>query len=201
MKPSLSFVLQLPPSTAYAKLSAVAENLLSGVVKMLDSGKVRFSLFMDGPTLEAVGKVARSQAIEKMRKAIEKGKLELLGGGYYDPMLPLFPEELQSMQLKQHERLLWKMFDVEPTGYFNSSMVWEMEMTDLLEEHRFEYALVQEASLQDALGRTTSVSGWYSVEDKGAFLRVVPVSEKLSKAISNDDFRWQEIAEPYCRSG
>jgi hypothetical protein len=201
MKPSLSFVLQLPPSTAYAKLSAVAENLLSGVVKMLDSGKVRFSLFMDGPTLEAVGKVARSTAIEKMRKAIEKGKLELLGGGYYDPMLPLFPEELQSMQLKQHERLLWKMFDVEPTGYFNSSMVWEMEMTDLLEEHRFEYALVQEASLQDALGRTTSVSGWYSVEDKGAFLRVVPVSEKLSKAISNDDFRWQEIAEPYCRSG
>ena len=201
MKPSLSFILQLPPSTAYAKLSAVAENLLSGVVMMLDSGKVKFSLFVDGPTLEAICKAASSQALEKLHKAIKDGSLELLGGGFYDPMLPLFPVELQSMQLKLHSKLLWKTFNIEPTGYFNSSMVWEMEMTDLLEEHRFEYALVQEASLQDALGRTTSVSGWYSVEDKGAFLKVVPVSQKLSDAISNDDFKWQEIAEPYCRGG
>jgi hypothetical protein len=80
-------------------------------------------------------------------------------------------------------------------------MVWEMEMTDLLEKHRFEYALVQEASLQDALGRTTPVSGWYSVEDKGAFLKIVPISQTLSRAIAEDDFHWPEIAEPYCRGG
>jgi hypothetical protein len=96
---------------------------------------------------------------------------------------------------------LWKHFGIEPSGYFNSSMVWEMEMTELLAKHRFEYALVQEASLQDALGRTTPVSGWYTVEDKGSFMRVVPVSQKLSDAIANDDFQWEQIAELYCRDG
>ena len=199
MKPSLSFVLQLPPSTAYANLESVADNLLSGVLKALDSGKIRFSLFMDGPTLEAACKVARPLAFGKIRKALEEGTLELLGGGFYDPMLPLFPVELQGMQLEQHGKLLWKHFKVEPAGYFNSSMVWEMEMTDLLQKHRFEYALVQEASLQDALGRTTPVSGWYSIDDKGAFLKVVPISETLSRAIAEDNFNWKEIAEPYCR--
>ncbi len=201
MKPSLSFVLQLPPSTAYAKLDAVAENLLSGVIRALDSGMMNFSLFMDGPTLETLCNVASPQKLNKIRKAIEEGNLELLGGGFYDAMLPLFPTELQAMQLEEHGRFLWKHFNVEPTGYFNSSMVWEMEMTDLLESHRFEYALVQEASLQDALGRTTPVSGWYSIEDKGAFLKIVPISQTLSRAIAEDDFRWQVIAEPYCRSG
>lgn len=201
MKPSLSFILQLPPSTAYAKLEAVVENLVSGVVKMLDSEHVRFSLYMDGPTLEVAGQVARTQINNKLRPAIEKGALEILGGGYYDPMLPLFPTELSSMQIEKHGKLLWKQFGIEPIGYFNSSMVWEMEMTNLLERHRFEYALVQEASLQDALGRTTPVSGWYSIEDKGSFMRVVPVSQKLSDAIANDDFRWEQIAEPYCRGG
>ena len=201
MKSSLSLVLQLPPSTAYAKLDSVAEKLLSGVVKMLDSGKVNFSLFMDGPTLTAACDVARPQMQAKLRKAVEDGALELLGGGYYDAMLPLFPTELQAMQLELHGKSLWKNFGIEPTGYFNSSMVWEMEMTELLEAHRFEYALVQETSLQDALGRTTPVSGWYSVEDKGAFLKVVPVSQTLSRAIAEDDFKWQEIAEPYCRGG
>ena len=174
MKPTLSFVLQLPPSTAYAKLppstayaklESVVENLLKGVCMMLDSGKVKFSLFLDGPTIEVAAKSPRPLVFGKLRRAIEDGSLELLGGGYYDPMLPLFPTELQSMQLKKHSKLLWKHFGIEPSGYFNSSMVWEMEMTELLEKHRFEYALVQEASLQDALGRTTPVSGWYTVED------------------------------------
>ena len=200
MKPSLSFILQLPPSTAYAKLEAVVENLVSGVAKMLDSGKVRLSLFMDGPTLEVASQVSKALIYSKWRPAIEDGSLEILGGGYYDPMIPLFPTELSSMQIAKHGKLLWKQFGIEPIGYFNSSMVWEMEMTTLLEKHRFEYALVQEASLQDALGRTTPVSGWYSIEDKGSFMRVVPVSQKLSDAIANDDFRWEQIAEPYCRS-
>lgn len=168
---------------------------------MLDSGKVKFSLFLDGPTIEEAAKLPRTLMFGKLRRAVEDGSLELLGGGFYDPMLPLFPTELQSMQLKKHSKLLWKYFGIEPSGYFNSSMVWEMEMTELLEKHRFEYALVQEASLQDALGRTTPVSGWYTVEDKGSLMRVVPVSQKLSEAISNDDFQWEQIAEPYCRDG
>lgn len=201
MEPTLSMVLQLPPSTAYEKLDAVAKNLLMGIGKMLESGKVRFSIFLDGPTLEAAHRVAGPLTFGRLRKAVEEGYLEILGGGFLDPMLPLFPTALQSAQLEQHGKLVQKLFDIEPAGYFNSSMVWEMEMTELLEKNRFEYALVQESALQDALGRSTSVSGWYSVEDKGSFLRVVPVSEKLSQAIANDDFNWVEIAEPYCRDG
>lgn len=199
MEPTLSMVLQLPPSTAYEKLDAVAKNLLQGIGKMLEFGKVRFSIFLDGPTLEAAHRVARPLTFGRLRKAVEEGYLEVLGGGFLDPMLPLFPTDLQSMQLGLHGKLVQKLFGVEPAGYFNSSMVWEMEMTELLEKNRFEYALVQESALQDALGRSTSVSGWYSVEDKGSILRVVPVSEKLSQAIANDDFNWVEIAEPYCR--
>lgn len=201
MKPVISIVLLLPPSTAYEKLDLVAHNILSGMSKMLESGKVRFSIFMDGPTLEAANRAARPLMFGRFKRAIEEDYLEILGGGYHDPMLPLFPSELQAMQLDEHRKLLWKHFSIEPSGYFNSSMVWEMEMTELLEKNRFEYALVQESALQDALGRTTPVSGWYSVEDKGSFLRVVPVSESLSQAIENDDFQWQEIAEPYCRGG
>ncbi len=197
----MSIVLQLPPSTDYSKLDAVAKNLLSGVAKMLDSGKVRFSLFLDGPTLEAAYSAARPLTFGRLKRAVEDGFLEILGGGYYDPMLPLFPSELQIVQLSKLCSLIHRYFGTEPSGYFNSSMVWEMEMTELLEKSRFDYALVQESALQDALGRTTPVSGWYTVENKGSFLRVVSVSDRLSQAIAEDDFNWREIAEPYCRDG
>ena len=51
MKPTISFVLQLSPSTAYENLEAVARNLLDGLDVLLNSGLVKCSVFMDGPTL------------------------------------------------------------------------------------------------------------------------------------------------------
>jgi hypothetical protein len=93
------------------------------------------------------------------------------------------------------------VLDAEPQGYFNSSLVWEPGMADILERSRFDYALVTEAAVQDALGRSTPVSGWFTLEDRGSLIRIVPVSETLSKAIAEDNLAWRTIAESYCRGG
>ncbi len=201
MKPTISFVLQLSPSTAYENLEAVARNLLDGLDVLLNSGLVKCSVFMDGPTLRMLRKVAKPLAFGKIKNGIREGILEFLGGGFYDPMLPLFPEEVQRLQLEQHCTLLKKFFDIEPQGYFNSSLVWEMDMTAVLAKSGFDYALVNETAIQDALGRSTPTSGWFTIEDKGSLMRIVPVSVELSRAIENDDLNWRQIAEPYCREG
>lgn len=201
MKPTISFVLQLSPSTAYENLDAVARNVLDGIDVLLNSGIVKCSLYIDGPTIEAMRKVAKPLLFGKIKSGIREGVFEFLGGGFYDPMLSFFPEELQSMQLNTHRSLLNKCFDVEPQGFFNSSLVWEMGMTAVLERAGFDYALVSEAAIQDALGRSTPVSGWFTIEDKGAFVRIVPVADALSRAIENDDLNWKQVAEPYCRGG
>lgn len=201
MKPTISFVLQLSPSTAYENLEAVARNVLDGLDVLLNSGLVKCSVFMDGPTLKMLRKVAKPLAFGKIRNGIREGILEFLGGGFYDPMLPLFPEETQSQQLDQHRDILKKYFDIEPQGYFNSSFVWEMGMTAVLEKSGFDYALVSEAAIQATVGRSTPVSGWFTVEDRGTLMRVVPVADSLTEAIEKDDLRWRVIAESYCHGG
>lgn len=201
MKPTISFVLQLSPATAYENLGDVARNLLDGLDVLLNSGLVKCSIFMDGPTIEMLRKKAKPLTFGKIKNGIREGILEFLGGGFYDPMLPLFPESVQSQQINNHRNLLNKCFDVEPQGYFNSSLVWEMGMTAVLERSGFDYALVSEAAIQDALGRSTPVSGWFTIEDKGAFMRLVPVADALSAAIENDSLDWRNIAAPYCRGG
>ena len=201
MKPTISFVLQLSPATAYKNLEAVARNLLDGLDVLLSSGQVKCSVYMDGPTLRMLRKVAKPLAFGKIKNGISEGILEFLGGGFYDPMLPLFPEDAQRSQLEQHCSLLKKFFDMEPQGYFNSSLVWEMGMTSVLAKSGFDYALVSEDAIQDALGRSTPVSGWFTIEDKGSLMRIVPVSGELSRAIENDDLNWNVIAQSYCREG
>ncbi len=199
MKPVISFLLQLSPQTAYGNLEAVARNLSDGLEILLNYKKVKCSIFMDGPTMEMLKKVAKPLAMGKIRAGIDEGLLEFLGGGYYDPMLPLFPKDLQVCQLKKHKSKLKSFLGVEPQGYFNSSLVWEMGMISVLEENAFDYALVSESAVREALGRNAPVSGWFTVEDQGSLMRIVPVSDELSKAIGEDDLRWSEIAESYNR--
>ena len=201
MNPRISFVLQMSPSTSYENLEAIARNLLEGLNVLLNSDQVKCSIYLDGPMIEMLYNVAKPLMFGKIQNAIRNGALEFLGGGYYDPMLPLFPEDLQTMQLELHRDFLKKVLGVEPQGYFNSSLVWEPGMTDVLERSRFDYALVTESAVQDALGRSTPVSGWFTLEDRGALIRIVPVSEVLSKAIAEDDLSWRNIAELYCRGG
>jgi hypothetical protein len=201
MKPTISFVLQLSPSTAYKNLEAVARNVLDGLDVLLTSGLVKCSVYMDGPTIKMLRKVAKPLAFGKIRNGISEGILEFLGGGYYDPMLPLFPEEAQSLQLDRHREILKKYFGIEPQGYFNSSFVWEMGMTAVLEKSGFDYALVSEAAVQATVGRSTPVSGWFTIEDKGSLMRIVPVADTLTHAIESDDLRWRVIAESYCHGG
>ena len=199
MKLTFSFVFQLPPLTFEDDVKAIARNLLGAFDVLLNLSSFRSSFYLDGTVLEALNHAAGPLSIGKIRHGIREGKLEFLGGSYHDALLPLFPAELQQLQLKMHRRLLRKMFDVEPTGFFSSSMVWEMEMTDLLSREAFEYSLVSESALQDALGRTTPISGWFTTEDKGALMRVVPVAEGLSRAIAEDKLDWEYCAGPYCR--
>lgn len=199
MKPVISLLLQLSPQTAYGNLEAVARNLSDGLEVLLNSRKVKCSIFMDGPTLEMLKKVAKPLAMGKIKSGVEEGFVEFLGGGFYDPMLPLFPKDLQALQLKKHRAKLKSFFEIEPQGYFNSSLVWEMGMISVLEEGCFDYALVSEAAVRDALGRNSPVSGWFTVEDQGALMRVVPVSEELSRAIAEDDLKWKDIAAAYSR--
>ena len=201
MNPRISFVLQMSPSTSYDNLEAIARNLLDGLNVLLKSDQVKCSIYLDGPMIETLYNVAKPLMFGKIQNAIRSGALEFLGGGYYDPMLPLFPEDLQTLQLELHRNLLKKVLSVEPQGYFNSSLVWEPGMADVLERSCFDYALVTESAMQDALGRSTPVSGWFTLEDRGALIRIVPVSEMLSKAIAEDNLAWRDIAESYCRGG
>lgn len=150
--------------------------------KLLEKDKIRFSLYLPGNVLQAWSKQNIADIVW-MRNIVREGNLEILGGGFYDAMLPLFPTELQELQLKEHFSLVEKVFQTEPIGYFNSPMAWEIGMTETLAKQGFRYTLVSEKSLQDTLGRATRVSGWYTAEDRDSVIRLLPVAKDLSDAL------------------
>ncbi|MCL2101530.1 MAG: DUF1926 domain-containing protein [Fibromonadales bacterium] len=161
--------------------SLAAKVWASKIIGLL-SGRptLKLSVFFTGQMLEALSK---EQEAKQLKEFIENKQLELLGGTYNDAMLPLFPKKLQSLQLKKHKENLISM--MEPTGFFCRSHAWEIDLIETLEKYGFEYALMPDVSVQEALGRKATVAGWFAAEYGGSFMRILTYSLSLSSVFQN----------------
>lgn len=185
LKLAILLYVKVPFSIEKAELEPLFSQIAKRVNALLKVGKLRFSLFLPGRVAEVWNRRNIADVVE-MRNAIHEGNLEILGGGFFDPMLPLFPTELQKLQLRKLSKQLERIFRTEPVGYFNSSMSWEIAMTEVLAEEGFRYTLVSERSLQETLGLATRATGWFTTEDRDSVMQLLPVAEDLSEAVLLD---------------
>ena len=144
---------------------------------------LRLSVFFTGQMLEAINREYKKER-ELLREFAENKQLEFLGGTYNDAMLPLFPKKLQEQQLQKHKNIL-SDYLMEPTGYFCKSHAWEISLIESLEKYGFEYALMPDISIQEALGRKATVLGWFAAEYGGSFMRILTYSQNLSSVFQN----------------
>lgn len=183
LKLSLLLFVKEPFSLLGATPVEEARQLVMELKRFLEETRSRVSLFLPGSILQLIVKKFPEEVLW-MRDALAKGRLEMLGGGYTDAMLPLFPTRLQNFQLQKHRECLEKYFMTYPEGYFNSSLAWEIGMTETLANRGFSYALVGEEGLRETFGVSTRISGWFVAEDRGVPMRLVPVALDLSDAAS-----------------
>ena len=180
LKTALLLYARLPFSALDAKPEAQAEALATEIRHLLERRSLRLSVFLPGPLAEAMVRRCPKD-VAWMRERVIAGYLEFVGGGFHDPMLPLFPAALQEAQLQKHKDVLRQYFASQASCYFNTSNAWEIGMVEILEKKGFDFAMVPESALQEALGRQTGISGWYTTEDRGSVMRLLAYSEGLSQ--------------------
>lgn len=182
MKLSLALYPNYDPHKKNAHKLA-AHSWASKIIALL-SGRpaLKISVFFTGQMLKFINSDYKKEA-KLLKEFVKNKRLELLGGAYNDAMLPLFPKKLQEAQLKKYK----KFADVfmEATGYFCKSHAWEISLIETLEKFNFEYALMPDESIREALGRKAPVSGWFAVEYGGSFMRILTYSQNLSSTFQN----------------
>jgi len=164
--------------------SLAAEVYASKIIALL-SGRptLKLSVFWTGKMLKTLNN-EHSKARDKLKEFVNNRQLEFLGGAYNDAMLPLFPKDLQALQLQKHKSFLEPM--MEPTGFFCRSHAWEIDLIETLEKNGFEYTVMPDVSIQEALGRKSSVAGWFAAEYGGSFMRILTYSQNLSTIFQNN---------------
>ncbi len=138
----------------------------------------RFSLHNSGCLWEwLVGH--HPEYLSLVKELTDRGQVELMGGGFYEPILPAIPERDRQGQLAMMSDFLRENFGKAPKGAWVAERVWEPSLPSTLARAGIEYAALDDAHFKSAGLFDRDLDGHYITEDQGYPLRVFPISQKL----------------------
>ncbi len=121
----------------------------------------------------------KPEYIKKLKIMAKRGQIELISGGYYEPVFAIIPHRDRLAQIKKLSALIKKEFGLEAKGAWLSERIWEPNYPTFLNEAGLKYILVDDNHLRSC-GLTEDDSFYsYITEDEGKTIRIFPINEKL----------------------
>ena len=139
---------------------------------------VRLSLHHTGPLLEWLLE-HEPDYLARVRAMVERGQLEVLGGGFYEPMLSVLPERDAVGQIRRMTEFCDEHLGVRPRGMWLAERVWEPDLPRVLHAAGVEYTLLDDTHFYNAGVAGRYLNGSYVVEKAGAAIRALPISRDL----------------------
>ena len=153
---------------------------------------VSLSLHYTGPLLEWL-RTQRPGFIERLHGLVERGQIEILGGGYYEPVLASLPERDRIGQLRRMADELEAMFGKRPVGAWLAERVWEPDLPTSLVAADYQWTILDDAHFRAAAIPEEDLWGPYTTEDQGHLLRVFGTEQGLRYRIPFRDV--EEVIE------
>jgi alpha-amylase len=111
---------------------------------------------------------------DQLRELLGRGQVELLGGGYYEPILPSIPDDDKIGQVRKLADYLEQRCGKAPRGAWVAERVWEPSLARPLAEAGVEYVLLDDTHFLTTGLEPARLHGIYITEEQGAPLRLVP---------------------------
>jgi len=139
---------------------------------------VRIGLHYSGPLLEWLEE-RHPKFIAQLTQLVTRGQVEIIGGGYYEPILISIPQRDQMTQIRLMRDDLSKKFGAAPCGAWLAERVWEPNLPAVLAASGVEYTLLDDVHFQAAGIELEDMFGYYIAEDRGAKVKVIPGLKSL----------------------
>ncbi len=88
---------------------------------------VRFALHTSGPLLEWLVE-HHPDYVDRVRALVASGRVEILGGGFFEPILTMIPERDRLGQIRAFSTYLNELFSTRVRGMWLAERVWEQEL-------------------------------------------------------------------------
>jgi hypothetical protein len=134
---------------------------------------VRLGLHYSGPLYEWLEQ-HHPEFFDLLRELISREQVELVGGGFYEPILVSIPFEDQLRQIRLMRDYVNEKFGQEPEGAWLAERVWEPQVPYTLASAGIRYTLVDDVHFLATGFELDQLHGDYVAEDRGQIVRVLP---------------------------
>ncbi|MBF8264358.1 MAG: DUF1926 protein [Dehalococcoidia bacterium] len=150
---------------------------------------IRLSLHYTGPLWDWLID-NHSDFLTRLASLRSRGQVELMTGGYYEPILPAIPDADKEGQISRMNTFIKERFSVHPTGLWLAERVWEPYLAKPLAEAGIEWTLVDDTHFKMVGLEEKELLGYYITEEQGYSLKIFPSLKRLRYFIP-----WREVSE------
>ena len=139
---------------------------------------VRLALHYSGPLLDWIA-AERPDFIERLGRLVHRGQIEIVGGGWYEPVLAALPERDRVGQLVRMADELERLFGTRPRGAWLAERVWEPDLPTSLVTAGYGWTVLDDAHFRAAAIPEEGLWGPYTTDDQGRVLTVFGTEQGL----------------------
>ena len=149
---------------------------------------VRLGLHYTGPLLEWIDR-AHPEYFDRLREMCSRGQIEIVGGGFYEPILVTIPPQDRLEQITRLASFVEERFEVRPRGAWLAERVWEPQLPSSLAAAEVGYTLVDDNHFLGAGFEIEQLFGYYMAEDLGHSVKLLPGLKTLRYLVPFRDVR------------
>lgn len=140
--------------------------------------RIRMSMHFSGILLDWL-EAHRSEYLKTLRTLVEKGQLEILGGGFYEPILPVISDADKIGQLRKLQETVRRLFGTTPKGIWLAERVWEPTLVKPISEAGLEFVILDGSHFK-MVGKTDKdMDGYFLSEDQGHTIKLFPIHDVI----------------------
>lgn len=150
---------------------------------------VRLALHYTGPLCDWLAK-NQPDLLRRVRALVALRQIEVLTGGYYEPILAAIPDADKRGQIQKLTRAVKKNFGYDARGLWLAERVWEPSLAKPIAEAGVEYTIVDDTHFKYVGLDDKDLFGYYVTEEQGKTLKIFGTSKHLRYTIP-----WASVEE------
>lgn len=146
--------------------------------QMLNYPDLKFTLHFSGNLLDWFCKY-KPEIVDKLKQMTKKGRIEIIGGGYYEPIYAIIPDVDKIAQMEKLNNRIIDEFGLKVNGAWLSERVWEPNYPSFLRTVGLKYVIVDDNHLKSCGLEEMDTFYSYTTEDDGNIIIVFPINEEI----------------------
>ncbi len=191
MPPRISLALTLHNHQPVGNFGwVIAETCERAYLPMLEALErhpgVHLALHYTGPLLAWL-RAERPTFLDRLAALVDREQVEIVGGGWYEPVLAALPERDRIGQLVRMADELEALFGRRPRGAWLAERVWEPDLPTSLVTGGYQWTVLDDAHFRAAATPEAALWGPYTTDDQGKVLTVFGTEQGLRYRIPFSD--------------